>query len=50
MTSDDDDDTEAEAVLAKLPTAKQELVRDCMRNHGLTLAEAIADLTEVGGL
>jgi hypothetical protein len=49
MTSDDDD-TDAEAVLAKLPAAKQALVRQCMATHGLTLAEAIADLREVGGL
>jgi hypothetical protein len=56
MTSDDD---EAEALLshpspeeqfANQPYAKQQLVRRVMANHGLTLAEALEDLREAGGL
>ena len=41
---------QAEAELAKLSAAKQELVRECMAVHGLTLREALDDLREVGGL
>jgi hypothetical protein len=53
MTSPTDHDDEAEAaeaVLARLSPEDRALVRLVMANHGLTLAEAIADLREAGGL
>jgi hypothetical protein len=56
MTSPSDHDDEAEAAeadeaqLAKLPPRDQQLVRQCMANHGLTLAEALDDLREIGAL
>jgi hypothetical protein len=46
----DDDEADAEAVLARLSPEDRALVVLVMTNHGLTLAEALADLTEAGGL
>jgi hypothetical protein len=46
---DHDDEAEAELLLARLSPEDQALVRLAMA-HGLTVAEAIEDLREAGGL
>jgi hypothetical protein len=50
LDHDDEAEAEAEALLAHLSPEDRALVLQAMANHGLTLAEAIADLTEAGGL
>ncbi len=45
-----DADGVALVLLAQLPAEKRDLVRWAMKNHGHTLAEALEDLSEAGGL